>query len=103
MSHYTSGFRVLDISIFLNPTESAFFDVYPSNNNTSFDGTWSNYPYYPSGSIVVTGIDEGFLLLIQRVMIKHLHQTVPIYIPSEGSVTLNWQDLIGDLQQNKYL
>ena len=46
MSHYTSGLRILDISDINNPSEEAYFDVYPSNNNSSFDGTWSNYPYY---------------------------------------------------------
>ena len=35
MSHYTSGLRVLDISNISSPTETAFFDVYPANNNTS--------------------------------------------------------------------
>ncbi|GIR18936.1 MAG: hypothetical protein CM15mP33_04580 [Candidatus Neomarinimicrobiota bacterium] len=44
----------MDISDISNPTESAFFDVYPASNNTSFDGTWSNFPYYGSGNIVVT-------------------------------------------------
>ena len=37
MSHYTSGLRILDISNISSPTESAFFDVYPANNNTSFE------------------------------------------------------------------
>ena len=28
----------------------------------SFDGTWSNYPYFPSGTIAVTGFTHVFLL-----------------------------------------
>ena len=63
MSHYTSGLRILDISDISSPSEAAFFDVYPNNNNTSFDGTWSNYPYYGSGNVVVTSIDEGLFVL----------------------------------------
>ena len=32
MSHYTSGLRILDITDISNPSEAAFFDVYPNNN-----------------------------------------------------------------------
>ena len=67
MSHYTSGLRILDISDISSPSEAAFFDVYPNNNNTSFDGTWSNYPYYGSGNVVVTSIDA----------VSYTHLTLP--------------------------
>ena len=95
MSHYTSGLRVLDISNISSPTESAFFDVYPSNNNTSFDGTWSNYPYYPSGVIAVTGIDEGLFVVNPKGNVQGEAPTVTYEVPTEGSVTLAWE-LIGD-------
>lgn len=64
-SNYSSGLRVLNISNIAsaNLTELAFFDTYPSNNNTSFNGTWSNYPYFASGVIAASGIDEGLFLL----------------------------------------
>ena len=95
MSHYTSGLRVLDISNISSPTESAFFDVYPANNNTSFDGTWSNYPYYPSGVIAVTGIDEGLFVVNPKGNEQGQAPTVTYAVPTEGSVTLTWE-LIGD-------
>ena len=95
MSHYTSGLRILDISNISSPTESAFFDVYPANNNTSFDGTWSNYPYYSSGVIAVTGIDEGLFVVNPKGNVQGEAPTVTYAVPSEGSVTLSW-NLIGD-------
>jgi hypothetical protein len=93
MSHYTSGLRVLDISNISSPTETAFFDVYPANNNTSFDGTWSNY--YPSGVIAVTGIDEGLFVVNPKGNDQGQAPTVTYAVPTEGSVTLTWE-LIGD-------
>jgi hypothetical protein len=39
-----------------------FFDTYPLNDDVSFDGTWSNYPYFPSGTIAVSNFDGLFLL-----------------------------------------
>ena len=94
MSHYTAGLRVMDISDISNPSELAYFDVYPSSNNTSFDGTWSNFPYYSSGNIVVTGIDEGLYVVSPSGSGPAPAPEVTYTIPSNGNVTLNWQDLI---------
>ncbi len=65
MSNYQSGLRVIDISNIANAStpEVAYFDTYPANNNTGFNGTWSNYPYFGSGVIAVSGINEGLFLL----------------------------------------
>jgi choice-of-anchor B domain-containing protein len=67
-SNYTSGLRVLDTAFVGDPDDPrlepvAFFDTYPPNDNPSFDGTWSNYPFFESGVIAVSGIDEGLFLL----------------------------------------
>ena len=46
--------------------ESMFFDTFPDDDEapvTEFSGTWSNYPYFESGVIPVTGIGDGFFLL----------------------------------------
>ncbi len=60
-SNYRAGLRVLDLSDIENGEldEVAFFDVYPSNDAPQFNGSWSNYPYFPSGVIAVTHIEEG--------------------------------------------
>ncbi len=64
-SNYNSGLRVLDISDPENPTEVAYFDVAPQANDdeAGFSGAWSNYPYFESGTIVVTGIGSGLFML----------------------------------------
>jgi choice-of-anchor B domain-containing protein len=61
-SNYTAGLRVLNISNLDNsaPSEVAFFDNYPADNNGTFDGTWSVYPYFKSGNIVFTNIDGAY-------------------------------------------
>ncbi|MFW6089956.1 MAG: choice-of-anchor B family protein, partial [Gemmatimonadota bacterium] len=63
-SNYTSGLRILDISDRADPTEVAFFDTVPfGDNSPSFAGSWSNYPYFESGTIVVTSGSEGLFVL----------------------------------------
>ncbi|HWC31634.1 MAG TPA: choice-of-anchor B family protein, partial [Actinomycetota bacterium] len=67
-SNYTSGLRVLETA-FVDDEENprleqvAFFDTYPETDDPIFEGTWSNYPFFESGTIAVSGIGEGLFLL----------------------------------------
>jgi choice-of-anchor B domain-containing protein len=65
LSNYRAGIRVLDISDIANGNfvEEGFFDSYPSNDGTNFDGAWSVYPYFTSANIVISDINRGFLLV----------------------------------------
>jgi choice-of-anchor B domain-containing protein len=68
-SNYTNGLRVTD-TWKLNQgrlKERGFFDVYPADDDTQFAGTWGNYPFFDSGTVVVTGIEEGLFILKPRV------------------------------------
>jgi choice-of-anchor B domain-containing protein len=67
-SNYTSGLRVYDNMNLPALSEKAFFDVYPENDNASFEGgTWSNYVYYKQeGIITVSSIDRGLFILRHR-------------------------------------
>merc|ERR1712157_672254 len=44
-------------------TQVAMFDVYPNSDSANFNGAWSNYPYFPSGTVVVSGIEQGLFIL----------------------------------------
>jgi choice-of-anchor B domain-containing protein len=70
-SNYTSGLRVIDIRDIADGSyeEVGFFDVYPENDNASFEGgTWSNYPFFSQkGLIAVSSIDRGLFLLQARI------------------------------------
>ncbi len=65
-SNYVSGLRILDVSDPENPREVGFFDTVPWSEEVEFDGTWSNYPYFASGTIVVSSIKEGVFFLRYR-------------------------------------
>jgi len=68
-SNYVAGLRVIDISDPVNPKEVGFFDTVPwGENSAGFAGSWSNYPFFKSGTIVVTSIGEGLFVLRHRQM-----------------------------------
>lgn len=64
-SNYTSGLRVLDLDNIENGEmrELAFLDTYPSENSIVFAGSWSNYPYFESGNIIVSDMENGLFIL----------------------------------------
>lgn len=43
--------------------EIAFFDAYPADDSTEFDGAWSVYPYLPSGYVLVSDISNGLFVV----------------------------------------
>ena len=62
-SNYRAGLRLLDVSQAPSAEEIGYFDLYPSSDAAQFNGTWSNYPYFSSGVVAVSHIEEGLFLL----------------------------------------
>jgi len=64
-ANYRAGYNVLKIGDLSNAefSEEGYFDIFPSSDSTSFNAAWSNYPYFPSGSVVVSGIEQGLFVL----------------------------------------
>jgi len=82
-SNYSEGLVVRDTSeLGVDPDNPAslplraFFDGYPAHDDPKFVGTWSNYPYFPSGTIAMSGIDEGLFLLKVHDAVLEQYETV---------------------------
>ncbi|MFT7671384.1 MAG: choice-of-anchor B domain-containing protein, partial [Planctomycetota bacterium] len=63
-ANYRSGLRVFDATDALNPTEVAFFDTYPGSDSNSYNGLWSIYPFFESGTIIGSDLERGFFVWI---------------------------------------
>jgi len=64
-ANYCGGLRVLNTESASagSLTEVAYFDVAPDCSTPTFLGSWSTYPYFPSGTIVVQSIDRGLFVV----------------------------------------
>ncbi len=64
-ANYRAGLRILDSTRVADGelSEVAFFDVYPADNDAEFNGAWSVYPYFESGIVIVSGIEQGLFVL----------------------------------------
>lgn len=67
-SNYRSGLRVLDAQAIADGqlTEVGFFDIYPADDSPAFNGAWTSYPFFTSGSVIVNGIEQGLFVLRPR-------------------------------------
>jgi choice-of-anchor B domain-containing protein len=102
-SNYTTGLRILDVLDVADDSlkEVAYFDTYLSTDNPIFDGNWSNYPFFESGTIIISDITNGlFVLKMQQGLITHQpadinacvdeHLDIPMSIAGVG-LSYQWQ------------
>ena len=63
-ANYQAGFRLLDISDPESPVEIGWFDTTPYDGDPpGFVGAWTAYPFFESGTVIVTSMYEGVFLL----------------------------------------
>jgi len=65
VSHYRRGLVIFDASTPSQLREIGHFDTFisPSANTAGFDGAWGVYPFFPSGTVVISDISNGLFVL----------------------------------------
>ena len=98
-ANYRAGLRILDLEDVSNGalTEVAYFDVYPSSNSAQFNGAWSVYPFFASGNVIVSHIEEGLFVL--RPNLSNAPPTPPADLTLEPSAELAQNQLVRRLTQ----
>ena len=61
-----------------------FFDIYPNSDSASFNGTWSNFPYYDSGVVVISGREQGLFIVKPTFGGTSTPPTVSIFNPANS-------------------
>lgn len=62
-SYYTSGLQIVDANEPDIMVEVGYYDTSPFSFTSSFQGAWGAYPYFPSGKIAVSDMEEGMFIL----------------------------------------
>jgi choice-of-anchor B domain-containing protein len=65
VSHYRRGLVVFDVSDPEALREVANFDTFlePAGNSAGTDGAWGVYPFFPSGTVVISDTSNGLFVL----------------------------------------
>lgn len=101
-ANYRSGLRVFDNTSPTAPTVYGFFDTYEADDIADFNGLWSNYPFFPSGTVIGSDLEKG--LFVWRLGAAKLTFAFPggapeFIGPSGGTVTFQVnENAPGDLQ-----
>ena len=89
-ANYRAGLRVIDLAGIAEGSlaEVAFFDVYPDDDAAQFNGAWSNYPFFDSGIVIVSGIEQGLFVLRPNLPTTPSDSapSVSIVSPTDGSI-----------------
>lgn len=95
-ANYRSGLRILHLGDLDAPagpeiTQVGFFDVYPTSDSANFNGAWSVYPYFESGVVIVSGIEQGLFVLQPRLCSDPLAPGALVATPNgDGRIDLEW-------------
>lgn len=105
MSNYLAGLRIMDMNNLAaaEMTELAYFDVDPGLESLDFSGTWSNYPYYESGNVVISTFSDFFVVRPSESVVTSIEektQSVDLEVypnPATNDLTLSVQRYTQDL------
>jgi choice-of-anchor B domain-containing protein len=61
-ANYRSGLRIFDNTNPTSPTQVAWFDTYPADDDADFNGLWGNYPFFPSGTVIGSDLESGLFI-----------------------------------------
>ena len=85
-SNYRSGLRVIDASEVARGVlrEVGFFDIFPSDDLPAYNGAWTAYPFFASGSVAVNGIEQGLFVVSPRVAPRGQRTGLSVTIAGPG-------------------
>jgi choice-of-anchor B domain-containing protein len=69
IAYYQDGLQVYDVSVPTNPVRLGYFDTHVQTNmggpypSPAYQGAWGAYPYFPSGRVVVSDMQNGLFVL----------------------------------------
>jgi len=84
LANYRSGLRIYHAAAD-GLQEIAYFDTYPADNLAHFNGLWSTYPYFESGTVIGSDLERG--LFVWR----------PQLTPPRGDLNGDWKVNRSDL------
>jgi choice-of-anchor B domain-containing protein len=90
-SNYRSGLRVLEASDLAAGIlrEVGFFDIYPSDDLPAYNGAWTSYPFFASGSVAVNGIEQGLFVLSPHATPRGQPAGLDVSISGPGAAAID--------------
>lgn len=99
-ANYTSGLRVFDASDPLNPVEVGYFDTHPEGDGANFNGLWSTFPFFDSGTVIASDRERGlFVLQMDQALLEFTYPNgLPETVEPSGGTVIDVQVLADNAQ-----
>ncbi len=94
-AYYTAGFTLHNIEDPTNPVLVGWYDTSPAFSGGIYKGAWGAYPFYPSGTVVVSNIGEGLSVLRPCGKLNH-EDGWPLALSGGMAAGATLADLDGD-------
>jgi choice-of-anchor B domain-containing protein len=88
-AEYRAGLRVFCLDDPVNPIQVGWFDSYPENDASGYDGAWSVNPFLPSGTVLIADINRGLFIVDASEALKS--GSVTFGYPAPRPETINPQ------------
>ncbi len=87
-ANYTSGLRILQPTDLATTTMTPLghFDTYPNNDSPTYNGAWSVYPFFASGTVIVSDINRGLFVVRPDFLPAYTLQTA-VLSPNDPTPT----------------
>lgn len=87
-ANYQSGLRIFDLTKNPEvPVQIGSFDTFPSSDGAEFNGAWSTYPFFPSGTVIVSDINSGLFILDATEATTRNVSAATMKVPASVSTT----------------
>jgi len=93
---HRAGLRILDLSDVSEGEveEVGYFDTTPNKSGSGNDGVWGVYPYFSSGVVVISSVDEGVFIVRSPDVMNDSSpslnpSTMPSFIPTPTMAVSN--------------
>ncbi|MFK7981479.1 MAG: choice-of-anchor B family protein [Saprospiraceae bacterium] len=77
VSYYHDGVQIYNIEDPANPVRAGYYDTYPTNTNyNGSSGSWGVFPFFPSGNIIASDINNGLFVVKPTFDLGYCRKTV---------------------------
>lgn len=99
-AYYYDGLQIWDLEDPSNPDRTHYFHSSTLENNNSYKGAWGVYPFLPSGTILLSDMQNGLFILEgiddANAVDNHVSETLPIHFypnPATDFLQINLKDI----------
>ena len=88
LSWYQNGIQVFDIADRTKPVRVGFYDTFPGDKTSSFQGNWGVFPHLGFNKILLSDIQSGLYVMNGTALMTPANNYPPLLVTQPASLTV---------------